>query len=566
MAPNYAVRAITVVDGWELDENLQAFVEQVVVDEHVLFPAMFAITMLDPKRNILDRSGLRVGAEVEITALTGDTLEAKPLIHGEVVTVECDYDELGARMVARGYAGSHRLHRGRRTRTFLDVTDSDIVKRVADEARIDVEAIEETSEVYAQVTQANLSDWDFLADRARRIGFELAMVEGKLHFGLPRRSAEAPDQADVGPDAEPPDPRQLLFGQKLLAFHGRLTAAEQVAEVEVRGWDENNKRAVVGTARAGTVAAELELAEPSSMAQFFGDQTFVSVSQRLSSDREAEDAARTLAERIGSAFTEVDGTARGDPVLRAGTPVSLSGVGEDFSGKYVLSHVRHVISGDGYRTHFTASGRSDRSLLGLVSTGGAHSSVGNGPADTFRIGGLVRGLVDDNADPLKVGRVKVSLPWLGADFVTAWAPVMQLGAGPKSGTIFIPAVNDEVLVGFEFGHIDHPIVVGGLFNPIDMPPTYEHFLDNGGVIGRAIVSRLGHEITFNDGQEHSGITLNTDGGTVSVNLNALNQKLSLRSDGSIEIEATGELKLKGSKVTVQADGELVLKGAKISLN
>jgi len=567
MAHNYAVRAMTVVDGWELDENLQAYVEQVVIDEHILFPAMFAISMLDPKGTILDRSGLRVGAEVEITAISGDDPEGKPLIKGEVVSVECDYDELGGRIVARGYAASHRLHRGRRTRTYLDVTDSDIVKSVVDEARIEVDTIEQTSEVYAQVTQANLSDWDFLADRARRIGFELAMVEGKLHFGLPRQSAEAPDQAEADPDSEAPDPRQLIFGKKLLAFHGRLTAAEQVAEVEVRGWDETTKRAVVGTAPAGTGAAKLDLAEPSSMAQFFGDPTFVSVSDRLSSDREAQDAALTIADRIGSAFAEVDGTARGDSVLRAGTPVSLSGVGEDFSGKYVLSHVRHVIGGEGYRTHFTASGHQDRSLLGLVSAGGARGSGVAASGGGAIFGGLVRGIVSENGDSQRPGCVRVKLPWLDDDFSSAWAPVMQLGAGPDSGTLFIPAVGDEVLIGFEHGQVDRPIVVGGLFNGVDKPPAHSHFFDNGAVLRRSIVSRLGHQLAFSDdANKESGITLVTKDATVGIGLNARDKRLVLHSNGSIEADANGDLKITAANITLEASGQLVLKGGTIKLN
>ena len=73
---------------------------------------------------------------------------------------------------------------------------------------------------------------------------------------------------------------------------------------------------------------------------------------------------------------------------------------------------------------------------------------------------------------------------------------MQLGAGPDSGTMFIPAVNDEVLVGFEHGDVDWPIVIGGLFNGTDKPPAYSHYLDNGQVHRRSIVSRLGHQIAL----------------------------------------------------------------------
>ena len=60
MSPTtYAVAARISVDGAQLDDLTEGYVEEVVVDEHVGLPAMFAITMLDPTRDILDTSGLR---------------------------------------------------------------------------------------------------------------------------------------------------------------------------------------------------------------------------------------------------------------------------------------------------------------------------------------------------------------------------------------------------------------------------------------------------------------------------------------------------------------------------
>jgi phage protein D len=561
----YGVRAAIVADGWPLDEEIEGYVEQLIVDDQIDQPMMFAITMVDPDRNVLDRSGLRVGAEVEISVVDEADEQEKPLAKGTVVTVECEYDQAGAHVTVRGYVSSHRLHRGRNTRTFINSTDSEIVKKVADEAGIDVDEIEQTSEVYDYVAQANASDWEFVHDRAQRNGFELAIVDGKLRFGRPSEASEAPE-APADPQADPADPRQLVSGQNLLAFHGRLSSAAQVQQVEVRGWDSERKKAVVGTAPAGTVAAGLDLAEPSSFAQFFGDHTFVAVDDPLDSGTEVDQAAKALADRIGSSFAEADGVSRGSPQLHAGTAVNISGVGEDFNGKYILSHVRHVIDPDGYHTHFTVSGRHDRSLLGVISSGTNRSSAPARSGSSMRIGGLVRGIVDDNADPDKLGRVKVLLPWMGDDFSTHWAPVMQLGAGPESGTLFIPAVHDEVLVGFEHGAIDRPIVVGGLFNHIDKPPTYDHFLDNGSVIKRAVVSRLGHQLLFNDSTDLSGVGLSTSGGEVNVGLNAGDRKLYLQSDDSIEIVAGGTLKISAAKIQIEADGELVLKGAQIKLN
>ena len=188
----YAVAATIVVDGAKLTRDVDVHVEQVLVDEDVSLPAMFAITMQDPRRDILERSGLRAGADVEISISGQGSSTDEPLVMGEVVTIECDYDEFGSRVVARGYAASHRLHPGRHTRTFLNATDSEIVKQVAEAADIELGDIEETSEAHEHVTQPNVSDWEFLTTRARAIGYELAVVDDKLHFGKPTPSADAP--------------------------------------------------------------------------------------------------------------------------------------------------------------------------------------------------------------------------------------------------------------------------------------------------------------------------------------------------------------------------------------
>lgn len=560
----YGVGCRIVVNGAEA-VGLAGHVYQVVVDEQLQLPAMFAITLTDDQdRDIINRTGLRAGADVEIF-VTGQGAEGDGhLVKGDVVAVECDYDHEGSVVVVRGYAASHRLHRGRRTRTFLDSTDSDIVKRIADEARIPIGEIEATSEVHQHVTQANQTDWEFLTGRARAIGYGLGMFKGRLGFGKPGKSSEAPPATDADADAAANDARYLVFHYNLLAFHGRLSAAEQVAKVEVRGWNQDKKEPVVARASGGTVSADLKVTDPSRLARTFGDPTYVAVTTPVSSEREAGDAARALAERIGSAFAEADGTSVGSTVLHAGTAVRVSRVTKDFDGAYVLSHTRHVIDGLGYRTHFTISGRHDRSLLGLVANGngGGHATPhGKLPTD-----GLVRGVVSENDDPQKLGRVTVRLPWLDADFTSAWAPVMQLGAGPASGTLFLPAVNDEVLVGFEHGEIDRPVVVGGLFNSLDTPPPYGQLLDHGAVIGRGIYSRLGHRLMLHDANDVSGITFMTSKGEVSIGLNAKESKLVIQSQGAVDIDAVGEIKLHGSKVTVQADGELVLTGATVRIN
>lgn len=564
MADDRAIDVALVVSGMELRSELLAHVEQAVVDEDLYRPAMFAITLVDPNRDIVSRTGLRPGVEVEISVVGPAAMDDRPLLTGDVVAIECEYDQLGARVVVRGYAASHRLHRSRRTRVFRDVTDSDIVKQVADEARLTLGTIEPTTEVHEHVSQANVTDWEFLAERARRVGLDLTIVDGELRFGKRTTSTAAPSEASRAPT-------HLTFGSNLEAFHGRISAAEQVGDVEVRGWDEDRKEAVVATSNAGTGSATLAKANPTELAGYFRSPTFIEVSAPVRSDREAGDTAKAIAERIGSAFAEAEGTSAGSTGLRAGVAVRISGVSENFSGAYVLTRVRHVLNRRGYVTQFTVSGHHDRSLLGLVGANGNGNGAGHGDGLSGRAApGVVRGLVSDNQDPEKLGRVKVRFPWLDENYSSTWAPVMQLGAGPDSGTFFLPAVGDEVLVGFEHGRVDRPVVIGGLFNKTDKPPDYGTFLDDGAVTGRGIWSRNGHRITLHDADDLGGIILRAvdgqGGSVVSIGLNANDEKLVVSSEGDIEVEALGDIRLKGANVTIQADRELVLKGSTIKLN
>jgi phage protein D/phage baseplate assembly protein gpV len=564
MPDRKSVEAAIAVSGLDMRPELLAYVEQVVVDEDLNRPAMFAITMTDPRHDIVARSGMKAGAEVEISAIGQGADDDRPLLTGDVVAIECEYDQLGVRVVIRGYARSHRLHRGRRTRVFQDVTDSDIVKQIAGEAKLDLGPIEDTSEVHKHVSQANVTDWEFLTDRARLVGLDLTVVDGQLTLSKRGPSDGAPPES--GQDA-----RHLRFGSNLETFHGRVSSADQAPEVEVRGWDEDQKQPVTATAKAGTVAAAVAGTNPTELAGYFQAPNFVEVTAPIHSEREAEGTAKALAERIGSAFAEAEGTAHGSTALRAGVAVRVSGVSDHFNGTYVLTRVRHVINARGYRSHFTVSGRHDRSLLGLVSGNGNGNGSGHGDGlSGRRAPGFVRGLVSDNQDPDELGRVKVRFPWLDDAYSSAWAPVMQLGAGPDSGTLFLPAVDDEVLVGFEHGRIDRPVVIGGLFNKTDKPPTYGQFLDNGAVTGRGIWSRKGHRITLHDADDIAGITLSAaddqGGSVVSIGLNAKDKKLVIQTEDAVEITAMGDITLKGANVTVQADSQLVLKGAQIKLN
>jgi phage protein D len=533
------------IDGQELAVELVPQLERVVVDDYLHLPDMFVLVFHDTARTILQDAKLKIGSKVKIAGKGLDNPGPEPLINGEVTAIEAQYGPQGGRSIARGYDPSHRLHGGRRTETYRNVKDSDIAQAVAQRAGLKIGTIEDTRATYEHVSQANLSDWDFLKSRALLNGFEVAVEDGSFNFQKPTKSSEAPADGDFNTE----DPTKLVLGQELLEFAPRVSSVGQVKEVKVRSWDAKDKRALVGSAQAGTTSAKLT-DTPASLASIFGDPVHVTVDRPLPDQAAVDATAAALADEIGSTHAEAEGLARGNPKLKSGSPVSVGVVAANFEGKYVITQSRHEFDHRGYRTRFVVSGRQERSLLGLA------GGNGTGAAGTaaHKIYGVVPAIVTGNNDPDKLGRVKLKFPWLSDDYESDWARMTQFGAGPHSGAVFLPEVNDEVLVAFEFGDIGRPFVIGALYNGKDKPKLGDGLFNNGKVKRRGVVSRRGHQLNFLDDPGKSGIALITGNNKLKIALNETGTTISVSSNGDVSIKAGGNVEIKsGQNIKLKAD-------------
>lgn len=188
-----------------------------------------------------------------------------------------------------------------------------------------------------------------------------------------------------------------------------------------------------------------------------------------------------------------------------------------------------------------------------------------------RIEGIVLGIVTNNQDPEQVGRVKVKFPWLMDSDESYWARVATLMAGKDRGTFFLPEVGDEVLVAFDHGDINHPYVIGALWNGVDTPP--ETNADGKNTI-RTIKSRSGHAIRFddNDEQKQEKLEIKTNAGhTIVLDDSAGKEKIEIKDktgnnkitidsvQNSINIESAMQLKIKANMVEIEGTTSLTLK-------
>ncbi len=386
------------------------------VDHSRTLPDLFLLRFRDPDRVLLEQAGLKIGTEARLLARAGGSTAPVPLLEGVVTALEVELDETGTFTVVRGFDESHRLFRGRRVASYQNMTLADICGQVAQRAGLKPGPVDIAGPVLEHIAQPNVTDWEFVRGLAEEAGAQVYVRDGQLHITRPSEAGGAPD---ASARAER-DPLVLELGANLLRCRAGVSAAEQVSEVEVRGWDVQAKQALVGRAPAGA-SSTLELGVTAAeVSAPFGEARFVVTDAAYGAQAQVDQAAKALAERIAGSFAELEAVIRGNPEVRAGSAVALNAVGAPFEGRYTVTTSRHVFDAvRGYETWITVSGQQERSLYGLTDSG---------PADGgSRCAGLVSGTVTDTQDPEGSGRVKVRFPWLSDEYASDWARTAQSG-------------------------------------------------------------------------------------------------------------------------------------------
>jgi len=500
------------VGGAPLDATLAGRITEVRVDHHAQLPDSFAVLISDPGLENMDKSPFKLGAEVEVKFASPDGGAMTSLIVGQVLTVEPEFTVGHIMLAARGYDYSHALHRSSVSSTYQNVTVGDIAKTVASRSGFQTGEIAQGGGVLDFVQQSNETDWDFLWRLARRIDCELVVEKRTLHL----RAADS-KSATVS----------LRWGEGLTTFRPRVTGVQQFDEVVVRSWDPKQKKAVDSVAKDEAGTSKIGV-ERSSVRKALGGGTLTVSDRPVTSPEEGDALAKSVLAQLGNAYLEAEGTTRGDPRLRSGTVVSIDGIGDRFKGEYVLASTRHLFRGTtGYQTHFTISGRAPRTLVDLVNPS---------PKRTFGTS-VVVGLVTQNEDPENLGRVRIKYPALDDKLEGWWARMAAPGAGNGRGQLMLPQAGDEVLVAFEHGDLQHPYILGSLWNGTDTPGDLAH-TDGSYALHteQQIVMKADKAIEIS--------------GKDTLKLESTGD-MTITTDGSLKQNATGEVSVQGQSITIK---------------
>jgi uncharacterized protein involved in type VI secretion and phage assembly len=164
-------------------------------------------------------------------------------------------------------------------------------------------------------------------------------------------------------------------------------------------------------------------------------------------------------------------------------------------------------------------------------------------------------VVTDNKDPSKLGRVKVKIPILSEADTSFWAPIVMMGAGKNRGWFFIPEVEDEVLVIFEHGDMDRPLVVGALWGGKDKPPDNNQ---DGKNQRRMIKSREGSKITLDDTDGEEKIVIEDGKGKAKITFDSKENKIIIEAvEGDVCFQApTGDMQILAKEAELTAGKNL----------
>jgi phage protein D len=317
------------INGQEIaDDQLKT----VTVDQDIDQPDM-AMVMLNNQGHA-NTDKYHYGESVEVDVEDGSAT----IFKGEIVGIEPIYEVGGdTRIIIRAFNRLHRLLRGRKSKTYLDQSDQDIVNSIASDNGLTADCDTDPQITHKYVYQHNQNDMEFLRLRANRIGFDVLVEDTTLKF----KKGEGHEESGV----------ELIYGDPgaeyaLQRFLPRISTAAQVKKVIVRGWDPEKKEEIVGEAEASS--SRLGADTGVSKAETFGDKITYTVDHPIFSKEEADAIAKARLGELMMGYITDEGQAMGHAKYKPGAIVKVKvnpgNASDPVNGKYLIVGTQHRYS------------------------------------------------------------------------------------------------------------------------------------------------------------------------------------------------------------------------------
>lgn len=380
--PDFYVPAFEVqLRGRLLKKDVVQDITQVSYRDNIQDVDSFEITINNwdaEKRTFkyIDKDLFEPGKELELKM--GYLGKLRLMIKGQITALRPSFPSAGQPTLAiTGLNVIHKFRSEQKTRSYTNLTDSQIAKQMENKDQLGVKIITNDEAVkserpYDYVLQDNQYDIVFLMERARRVGYDLFVIEN------PKKNGDGPKQQPselyFGPSNNVKDVAyKLSFARykvgssvtagelfPLIDFKPELSTAQQVSEVTVKGWNPKTKKPISQTANRSEIKTKtVGGGAQKAIEKSFSERKEIITDRPVSTDGEAKKLALASLDMIAKEMVKGNGSTIGLPDLRAGSVIEMDGMGKRFSGKYFVTATTHSIGDGGYTTNFECRREGD---------------------------------------------------------------------------------------------------------------------------------------------------------------------------------------------------------------
>ena len=422
--------------------------------------------------------------------------------------------------------------------SWNDTTIGDVVKKLCEQAKVQLELNPAFKENKDYICQYEESDFDFIRRLAHQYQEWMYFDGTKLIFGKPRKLAD-PIILEYGTTLSSLDIglQTLARSEQVFSYHsGADREMQRMTPDLAYGHDK-----LSGEAFRASLGMFSKTARQHALPRISNETELINYMGR-------KQAAETAETHYITAESQV-------PTLRIGSVISLyssflervGNISKESLGNFIIIEITHEVSqGSYYKNRFKAIPATIKALPS--------------PKVRMPLAETQMATVLSNADPEGKGRVRVRMNWQTDGMQTGWVRVMTPDGGSSSdvksnrGFVFIPEVGDQVLLGFRHGDPARPYVMGSLFNGTT---------GGGGGQGnkcKSLTTRSGSSLKLDDSDgsvtlhDKGGVSMNFDGGG-NATTNAKSSNFVNAGTNNVINVGNGS-----SVISSDSDGNITLKG------
>lgn len=495
---------------------------------------------------VSEAAAFQPGAEIEVKLrYEGEPNSERTVFKGLVVRHGIRAGGSGPCLEVELKDAAVKLTQARQLRVFRKMRDDEVIAKILKEAGLPAGSLHATPTQHEELVQYESTDWDFMGARADANGCVLVVHDGQVSL-KPLDLQGAPKyHFEYGLDS--------VFNLEM-----ELDGSRQYPAVQSLGWDPK-EQALTPPSKARSFSIAQGNVDGAKLARTlgFGDVTLRHPAPIPPKELQAWADGRLARSRMSLLRGRL--AVPGFATLDLLDVIELKGVGNRFNGNTLVTGFAHQVNQDGWQTdvQFGLPPRWFSEAAGL------HDAPAAGLLPGAR--GLQLGIVSQiHEDPEKEVRVQLMLVGM-AEKAAVWARWAAPHAGAGRGLFFLPEIGDEVVVGFCNGDPRQPIILGALYSSKNKLPSDFDGYDQKN-LKKGLVTRGGTKLTFVD-EEKPSVFIETPGGNKVLldddqklikltdqhgNVVTMDEHgITLKSAKDLQLEASGNVTIKGAKVDVQ---------------